>query len=407
MDPTVRSTLEQLAQDYRDIGDTLNQAPDRLRGAYEIAHDTARQALIGCLESEELQTEVQADQARLDADIATIQELIDKGLLTDVQGREQAGLLMRHEDYQFLRLAKGLGKTLLCQTVALVVETPVEPDTESSPPESAKSPIAVPETSIDDASVLRVVIAARGLVIDGRNLFFARTMHSVRDERIAFLRAIAALELGATMKPRELWQRALPDTAFTREKLSSLVDWAEKNLLSPLDGAPLLSHNDKRGPASRYVRSESTQLVVIDESEQSQPSDSVIDDSERYTKAPTADEAAFMAMVVRELATELDEELGSALRALDAVEELDLRTKTEAEIKDLRTLALFKIKKICNGEETRDVICHDAAQQPTMKGFLDSVMPILEHFKSILEDDNMLEQVADNVIQRQLQPASV
>lgn len=278
----------------------LNEAPDRMRQAYEVALGGIHASITATLESEETQAHAQLLQDQYEKDFQEIEELQQQNLISEEAALQLLEGIIKHEDYRFLRLFRALGGTILSPAAADVVVEQVPADTVPEPvvtcpvipepeaePEAPTEPEAIaapaPLTKTESTEVIRnkatkvtftfsdEQISAQhndtqpGEVIEPQ-IYLKSLSKRLYNDRCDFATLLSMLDKNAEYSIAELWDNMHPGEAYDLRTFQPLREWIDGIAIGENASSlgTLLMHNGKRGPASKYVLNPLADIVIID-----------------------------------------------------------------------------------------------------------------------------------------------
>jgi hypothetical protein len=409
--------LESLIQTHDSLQASLSQAPERLRPTYEIAAAAAHAALQESLKSESVQARASELDTQFQADVVTISELAQQGLLTEEQAEAELRRISTHPDYRLLRIVRGLGGPIIAREAA-AEDTAPNPETTAVAVEPIKPvPIEIPGTgehnSIRDN--LSITISDQYITVNGA--LFPDTIYGAsKDRKIAFLQAIAKLNPGDKFSANELWDLTFPGRPFERDDMSVFRNWVEQHTITKTSGQPLLIHNRKRGPISAYTYNQAVQLTLVDERSDVKPSASSpvsrsvsaltkprtethTEDIIDYRRAPNTEEMRYIRVVISELARQAGDDIDMSKIDPALLENPDISGKTTAELACITASTLLRIQAIGESTDLNKAIFEKVTEDGgQLIRFLNVISPIIRQYAPIIKDKKEMRRIAGEVL---------
>lgn len=275
----------------------INDAPDRMRPAYEIALGGIRASISATLEAEETQTYAQFLQDQYEKDYQEIEELHQQNLISEEAALQLLEGIIKHEDYRFLRLFRALGGTILSPAAADVVVEQVPADTAPEPVVPvpvATLPVAEPEAPAPDApaplastestEIIRnkatkvtftftdaQISVQHDDVVAGdapeQQIFFKSLSKRLYNDRCDLATVLSMLEKHTEYTFADIWEHLRPSEEFDKVTFGQLRTWMDVINIGPNAATlgDILVHNGKRGIASRYTLNPLVDINIVDE----------------------------------------------------------------------------------------------------------------------------------------------
>ncbi len=248
----------EVARDYNQIKQQYDAVPERLKGVLAIALGAVTTRVHAVLADDEIVQSVESQREALKNDVSLVSDLIDKGMITDEQARQEIQTIVVHEDYRLMRVYDKLAEMMVGTTTEVVPglqQTIADTQTDSPSvaiPEDRKA--LTPEKSDSAIADVRVVASSEGIEINEKN--FPDNIHgALKNRKIAIFEVINTLKSGEKITAKDLWTRVLGE-GYSSVEVQSPGRWLRANLVDN-DETALLEWNGKRKD-SEYTRNSAT-----------------------------------------------------------------------------------------------------------------------------------------------------